>query len=85
MTINIKGELIDLSQPKIMGILNLTPDSFYDGGKFNAVDQALMQTEKMISEGAYLIDLGACAVPNPVQKKSVRRKRKKDFLPFWKN
>ena len=39
MTINIKGELIDLSQPKIMGILNLTPDSFYDGGKFNAEDR----------------------------------------------
>ena len=44
MTINLKGELIDLSQPKIMGILNLTPDSFYDGGKFNSIDRALTQT-----------------------------------------
>ena len=41
MTINLKGELIDLSQQKIMGILNLTPDSFYDGGKFNSIDRAL--------------------------------------------
>ena len=61
MTINLKGELIDLSQPKIMGILNLTPDSFYDGGKFNSIDRALTQTEKMIIDGAFLIDLGACS------------------------
>jgi dihydropteroate synthase len=61
MTVNIKGELIDLRQPKIMGILNLTPDSFYDGGKFNAVDRALAQTEKMIREGAFFVDLGACS------------------------
>ena len=61
MTINLKGELIDLSQPKIMGILNLTPDSFYDGGKFNSIERALTQTEKMITEGAFLIDLGACS------------------------
>ena len=46
MTINLKGELIDLLQPKIMGILNLTPDSFYDGGQFNVLDRALEQTEK---------------------------------------
>ena len=58
MTINLKGELIDLSQQKIMGILNLTPDSFYDGGKFNSIDRALTQTEKMITDGAFLIDLG---------------------------
>ena len=61
MTVNIKGELIDLKQPKIMGILNLTPDSFYDGGKFNAMDRALAQTEKMIREGAFFVDLGACS------------------------
>ena len=61
MTINLKGELINLSQPKIMGILNLTPDSFFDGGKFNSIERALTQTEKMITEGAFLIDLGACS------------------------
>ena len=61
MTINLKGELIDLLKPKVMGILNLTPDSFYDGGQFNVLDRALEQTEKMIYEGAFFIDLGACS------------------------
>ena len=59
MTINCKGNLIDLSQPKIMGILNLTPDSFYDGGKNNSLDIILKNTEKMLVEGADFIDIGA--------------------------
>jgi dihydropteroate synthase len=57
--INIKGDLYDLSTPKVMGILNVTPDSFHDGGKYNAVDSALLQTEKMLTEGADIIDIGA--------------------------
>jgi len=44
--------------PYIMGILNVTPDSFSDGGKFNNIDSALFQTEKMIAEGADIIDIG---------------------------
>ena len=59
MTINCKGKLIDLSTPKIMGILNLTPDSFYDGGKYKNEQQILHQVEKMIREGATFIDIGA--------------------------
>ncbi|WP_209404345.1 dihydropteroate synthase [Pseudozobellia sp. WGM2] len=59
MTINCKGNLIDLSSPKIMGILNITPDSFYDGGKFTNVKLVLEQTEKMLTEGATFIDIGA--------------------------
>ena len=58
-TINCRGQLIDLSEPKIMGILNVTPDSFSDGGKFNNENDALRQVEKMISEGAAMIDIGA--------------------------
>jgi dihydropteroate synthase len=58
MTINCKGRLIDLGSPKIMGILNLTPDSFFDGGKYKSDTQILTQTEKMITEGATFIDLG---------------------------
>lgn len=58
-TINIGGNLIDLSIPKVMGILNLTPDSFYDGGKYNTAENALKQTEKMLTEGADFIDIGA--------------------------
>ena len=58
-SINCNGRLIDLSTPKIMGILNLTPDSFSDGGKFNDEKSALLQAEKMIKEGADFIDFGA--------------------------
>ncbi|MGB2086545.1 MAG: dihydropteroate synthase [Flavobacteriaceae bacterium] len=59
MTINCKGVLIPLSSPKIMGILNLTPDSFFDGGKYTQRDVALKQCEKLLLEGADFIDLGA--------------------------
>lgn len=58
MTINCRGNLVDLSIPKVMGILNLTPDSFFDGGKYRLKDPILHQTEKMLSEGATFIDLG---------------------------
>jgi dihydropteroate synthase len=59
MTINCKGNLIDLSSPKVMGILNITPDSFYDGGKYKNELEFLTQTEKMLHEGATFIDVGA--------------------------
>jgi dihydropteroate synthase len=58
-SINCKGKLIDLDHPKVMGILNLTPDSFYDGGKYRSEKDFLLQTEKMITEGATFIDIGA--------------------------
>jgi dihydropteroate synthase len=57
-TLNAKGQLIDFFVPKIMGILNVTPDSFYDGGKFESVDLALKRCEQLILEGADMIDLG---------------------------
>ena len=59
MTINCKGKLIDLSSPKVMGILNITPDSFYDGGKFKDEVSILNQVDKMLTEGATFIDVGA--------------------------
>jgi dihydropteroate synthase len=59
LTLNLRGSLMDLSTPKVMGILNLTPDSFYDGGRNNEILNALKQTEKMLAEGALLIDVGA--------------------------
>lgn len=58
MTINCKGSLIDLSSPKVMGILNITPDSFYDGGKYTNTSDFLYQTEKMLNAGATFIDVG---------------------------
>ncbi len=57
-TINCKGTLIDLSQGRIMGILNVTPDSFFDGGKYNVLDAQLAQVEKMLDDGADFIDIG---------------------------
>lgn len=59
MTINCKGELIDLSTPKVMGILNITPDSFFDGGQYKSESDLLNQVEKMLNEGATFIDVGA--------------------------
>ena len=59
MNINCKGKLIDISSPKVMGVLNLTPDSFYDGNKFNNEKKILNQVEKMLNDGATFIDIGA--------------------------
>jgi dihydropteroate synthase len=68
MNISCKGKLIDLTTPKIMGVLNLTPDSFYDGGSYNNKDRALAQTEKMLLEGATFIDIGgASSKPGSVE------------------
>lgn len=58
MTINCNGQLIDLTTPKVMGILNVTPDSFYDGGKFASEKAILHQVEKMLLDGATFIDIG---------------------------
>ena len=58
MTLNINGSLFDLSSPKVMGILNVTPDSFYDGGNFSNENKIIEQVRKMISEGADIIDIG---------------------------
>ena len=59
MTINCNGNLIDITSTKVMGILNLTPDSFIDGGKYSSQKEILLHTEKMINEGATFIDIGA--------------------------
>ncbi|MCC9044563.1 dihydropteroate synthase [Myroides sp. M-43] len=59
MTINCKGELIDLSTPKIMGILNITPNSFFDGGQYKTDSAFLVHAEQMIKDGADFIDVGA--------------------------
>lgn len=57
-TLNCRGTVVDLTTPKIMGILNMTPDSFSDGGKYNSEKKALQHAEQMISEGADIIDIG---------------------------
>ena len=59
MTINCKGKLISLEIPKVMGILNCTPDSFYDGGKYKDEKSIVLQVEKMLFDGATFVDVGA--------------------------
>ena len=59
MTINCRGNLLDLSVPKIAGILNVTPDSFYDGGNFLSEDTVIKRIEVLIREEADFIDIGA--------------------------
>lgn len=58
-TINCNGKLIDLSTPKVMGILNITPDSFFDGGKYSNEEAIISQVQKMLNDGATFIDIGA--------------------------
>lgn len=56
--LNFSNSLVDLSTPQVMGILNVTPDSFSDGGKYTQFDYALEQAEQMIADGATIIDIG---------------------------
>jgi dihydropteroate synthase len=70
-TLNVSGKLIDLSQPKVMGILNVTPDSFYDGKKFNDEKTILGHAEKMLKEGADFIDVGGYSTRPGAQEVSV--------------
>ena len=62
-SINCKGNLIDLSTPKIMSIVNTTPDSFYDGGKYNTIEKALQKVELDISNNTTFIDVGGYSLP----------------------
>ena len=59
LSINCNGKLVDLNTPKVMGVLNITPDSFYEGGRYKDAKSILNQTEKLISEGATFLDIGA--------------------------
>ncbi|MBL7138363.1 MAG: dihydropteroate synthase [Bacteroidales bacterium] len=59
MILSFNGKKLDLSIPRVMGILNLSPDSFFDGGRFSSIDAQLKRVEQMLEEGASIIDLGA--------------------------
>jgi len=58
-TLNCKGRLLVVDKPRVMGIINCTPDSFYEGSRFLQKDDALREAEKMLTEGATLLDIGA--------------------------
>jgi dihydropteroate synthase len=60
-SLNCRGRLLNLETPKVMGILNVTPDSFFDGGRYNEPSAALDRVRQMVSEGADIIDIGAAS------------------------
>jgi dihydropteroate synthase len=60
-TLNIRGRLIDLTKPMVMGILNVTPDSFFDGGRYTSEKQILSRVSEMVEQGARMIDLGGAS------------------------
>ncbi len=60
-TINCRGRLLDLRKPLLMGVLNVTPDSFFDGGRYLSEKEIVERTGKMLSEGASVIDIGGCS------------------------
>ena len=61
MQLVFKHKTLNLNTPAVMGILNVTPDSFYDGSKYSEEKSILLHAEKMLAEGADIIDLGACS------------------------
>jgi dihydropteroate synthase len=58
MQLLLQRSVLDLAQPKVMGVLNVTPDSFSDGGRYTGVDAALARAERMVEEGAAVVDVG---------------------------
>ncbi len=83
MILNIKGHTLDLSSPKIMGVLNVTPDSFYDGGVYSNEKKILLQVEKMISDGADIIDIGGFSSKPGAKTISVKEEEKR-VIPIIK-
>ena len=60
-TLNVKGQLMSLAQPKVMGILNVTPDSFYAASRTQAESDIARRAEQIVEEGGTFIDVGACS------------------------
>lgn len=84
MTINCGGSSLNLSTPRVMGILNITPDSFYDGGRYTTEKQWIEHTEKMLSEGASIIDIGALST-RPGSKEIDEKEELERLLPAVKS
>jgi dihydropteroate synthase len=76
-TINCRGTVIDISRPKIMGILNITPDSFYDGGRYISDESIRDHIGQMVSEGADIIDVGGYSSRPGASRISVEQEKKR--------
>lgn len=83
ITMNCRGILLSLSTPKVMGILNITPDSFYDGGKFIEEKHIIGRVRKMLKEGAAIIDIGAASSRSGAAEISERKELQR-LLPVVK-
>ncbi len=59
--LNLNGKIVEINEPKVVGILNVTPDSFHSGSRVSSVEQAIRQAGKMIEEGAFMLDIGAAS------------------------
>ncbi|MES2838203.1 MAG: dihydropteroate synthase [Bacteroidota bacterium] len=82
-TLNCKGKLLDASSPLVMGILNLTPDSFFDGGSSTTIVEILKKTEQMLTQGAAIIDVGAVSTKPGAAEVSLEEERQR-ILPIFK-
>lgn len=80
--LNLPEKSIDLSTPIVMGILNVTPDSFFDGGKHNSETTLLLQVEKMLNEGATIIDIGGYSSRPNAEHISIEEEIKRIHLAF---
>ncbi|HMZ69423.1 MAG TPA: dihydropteroate synthase [Chitinophagales bacterium] len=81
--LNCGGTLLNFAEPKVMGILNITPDSFYDGGRYNSETAILKKVEKMLSDGADIIDIGAVST-KPSAEDVTPEIEKERLLPILK-
>lgn len=80
--INIQGTLLDLSTPKVMGIINVTPDSFFSGSRKQGLDDVLRQAEQMISEGAEILDIGGYSTRPGAAEVSIEEELKRVAEPI---
>ncbi len=80
MRLQFKNKALSLDSPAVMGILNVTPDSFYDGGKHIGKEEILLHAQKMIAEGADIIDIGACST-RPDAKDVTEEEELKQLIP----
>lgn len=83
-TLNIDGRLISLDKPLVMGVLNLTEDSFFDGGKYYKEENAIARAEEILAQGADIIDIGACSTRPGAELVSAEDEIKK-LLPITKH
>jgi dihydropteroate synthase len=84
MNINIRGELYSLESPKVMGILNLTPDSFYDGGKFSSEKKIITHVVSMLENGMDILDVGGYSSRPGAKNISVKEEEKR-VIPILKH